>query len=94
MTALVAEAGDQLKVTAEGFRVPGQAANHGAPGLAVLDLADPGRDNAHLLGHPPLGEVPGLAKLGQLVCADLGAELTLSGRRRRQRNRKNPALLP
>jgi hypothetical protein len=43
MTALVAEAGDQLKVTAEGFRVPGQAANRGAPDLAVLDLASGSR---------------------------------------------------
>jgi hypothetical protein len=39
--ALLAEVGNEFKLTAEGFHVAGQAADRGAVNLAVLDLADP-----------------------------------------------------
>src|ERR1035437_4626714 len=73
----VAEVSDQLEVPPERFHVSGQATDRGAVNLAVLDLADSGRGDSHLLGDLPLCQPPGLAYLGELVGADLSEELIL-----------------
>ena len=56
--ALVAEVSDQFEVSPERFHVSGEAPDRGAVDLAVLDLADSGRGDSHLLGDLPLCQPP------------------------------------